>query len=244
MEEEESIIDLGPLRRGTPNRRHCHATPAPLNLEEDPRRVSPLVDGLASPARWRLVVKGRWRKAGKIHNREAYAALLGLRHLVEAGIRGYTVLSLGDNMAEVLAADKGRARYYALLAFTRKAAAFAVAGGLGWRRRKYIESARNPSDHDSRVFIVDYEVASPPGLGGFLHAVLRHVLHHPGLLANLRRLSFSLAATSSPYSRDCSCIFKYANLCFFWRISVLQTRDAGAAQAQWQVGLGSCRYRL
>ena len=41
---------------------------------------------------------------------------------------------LHPTVAEVLAVDKGRARDYALLAFTRRAAAWAVACIIGWRR--------------------------------------------------------------------------------------------------------------
>lgn len=36
--------------------------------------------GLASAARWRRVLCGAWARADAIHNKEARAAILGLRH--------------------------------------------------------------------------------------------------------------------------------------------------------------------
>eukprot|EP00974_Lingulodinium_polyedra_P016069 1559319-Lingulodinium_polyedra.AAC.1 len=53
-------------------------------------------------------------------------------------------------MAEVLSFDRGRARDIELLNLTRRGGALQVACNIKWKRR-YIESARNPSDYDSRL---------------------------------------------------------------------------------------------
>ena len=62
----------------------------------------------------------------------------------------YRVLGLGDNVSEVLSQERGRACDHALNAVCRRAAALRLACGFQWLRR-YCESARNPSDHDSRL---------------------------------------------------------------------------------------------
>ena len=61
--------------------------------------------------RWKLVVLGRWSRPGAIHNKEARAALLGhCREARFASSFNKRLLSLGDNLAEVLSFDRGRAR--------------------------------------------------------------------------------------------------------------------------------------
>lgn len=112
--------------------------------------VPPLATTMCDPGRWRLVVLGRWSRPRAIHCKEGRASLVGL--LREARFpRSYggRLPSLGDNLAEVLSFDRGRARDPELLGLCRRAAAVQLATGIGWCRR-YIETGRNPSDTDSR----------------------------------------------------------------------------------------------
>ena len=124
--------------------------------EDEPTgvQIPPLDDEIVDPTRWHLVVARPWRSAGVIHHQEGRAALLGLRreaHLV--GSHNKVLLSLGDNLAEVLVAERGRARDRGLLSLARQAAAHQVAANIGWKRR-YVETDRNPSDKDSREPLV------------------------------------------------------------------------------------------
>ena len=59
-------------------------------------------------------------------------------------------LVLGDNLAEVLSFERGRARDHGLNAYCRQAAGLQIALNCRWRRR-YVETDRNASDHDSRL---------------------------------------------------------------------------------------------
>ena len=60
------------------------------------------------------------------------------------------VASLGDNIAEVLATDAGRARDHDLNTLCRRSVGEQLFWGLSWRRR-YLRSSDNPSDDDSRL---------------------------------------------------------------------------------------------
>eukprot|EP00972_Heterocapsa_arctica_P001072 151169-Heterocapsa_arctica.AAC.1 len=112
-------------------------------------RVPRLPDGLLVASRWRRVVAGAWSRPAAIHNKEARAALLGLRRAAgSVWMHDSLLLSLGDNLSETLANDRGRARDRELLAIVRRGAAIQLACGIGWRRR-YVETQRNPSDEDS-----------------------------------------------------------------------------------------------
>ena len=113
--------------------------------------VPRLAEAWVQPARWRRLVAGAWRRPGKIHCKEARAALLGLqREAADPASHGAVVLSFGDNLAETLAFDRGRAKDWELLALVRKGSAFQLGADLRWARR-YIETKRNPSDADSRI---------------------------------------------------------------------------------------------
>ena len=67
-----------------------------------------------------------------------------------ADVVGTELVSLGDNMSELLSTECGRARDRALNSTCRHAAAWQLAAGVVWRRR-HVESKRNPSDADSRL---------------------------------------------------------------------------------------------
>ena len=62
----------------------------------------------------------------------------------------HVLLSLGDNMSEVLAMDRGRARSWELLALARRAAALQAGANVRWALR-HIGTDRNPSDYASRL---------------------------------------------------------------------------------------------
>ncbi len=119
-------------------------------LAELPDRVPPLPDALLEPRRWALIVEGAWAKPAPIHILEGRIALAGLRHHARvAHQHGQRVLSLGDNMAELLASEKGRAVDRALCSITAHSAAYQIGCGLRWRRR-FVDTLRNISDEGSR----------------------------------------------------------------------------------------------
>ena len=119
-------------------------------VQEAANRVSPLPDSLMDPQRWKLVVEGAWRSTSAIHTLEARIALLGLRRASRCLKNHHTrVLSIGDNMSEILASEKGRAADYSLRSLIRRAAAYQLGCGIMWRRR-HVDTKRNISDGGSR----------------------------------------------------------------------------------------------
>ena len=123
----------------------------PPRLREVPAAVPPLPDDILDVARWRRVAVGAWRDPAAIHLKEARIALLGLRIACRTpAMADAELLSLGDNMGEVLSHDRGRARDRGLNAVCRRSAAHRLALNLCWNRR-YVETGRNPSDADSRL---------------------------------------------------------------------------------------------
>ncbi|CAK0861426.1 unnamed protein product [Prorocentrum cordatum] len=121
-------------------------------VAQAPRRATfeDIPDELVAPDAWSLVVEGAWRTRAPIHILEARIALAGLRHASRSlECHGRRVLSLGDNMAEVLSTEKGRAVDVGLGSVCRRSAAIQVATGIRWRRR-YLDTERNISDGGSR----------------------------------------------------------------------------------------------
>ena len=113
--------------------------------------LPPLDNSWIDPGRWRCLVAGRWARPTAIHNKECRAALLGLARTARTpSAYGHLVLSLGDNLAEVLAVDRARARDLELPSLVQRASGIQLATGLRWARR-YIETDRNVSDSDSRL---------------------------------------------------------------------------------------------
>ena len=108
-----------------------------------------LPDSLLDGSRWRRVTVGRWQKPLSIHNKEARAALPGLKREAR-NVTPYNtrLLSLGYNLAGILAFDRGRARDAELRALCRQSAAVQLATGIQWKRR-YVETDRGISDADS-----------------------------------------------------------------------------------------------
>ena len=101
---------------------------------------------------WRLVVEGGWWRpyAAPVHILEGRASLLGLRRAARPKANfGHSVLSIGDNLSEILAGDRGRSNDWAMRALLLRSLAYQAATGMRWRRR-YIETVRNHSDFGSR----------------------------------------------------------------------------------------------
>lgn len=67
-----------------------------------------------------------------------------------ASAHGKIILSAGDNLSEILAIEKGRAKDYSLNCLCRRNGALQLAADMVWRRRHVI-SEENASDKDSRL---------------------------------------------------------------------------------------------
>lgn len=68
----------------------------------------------------------------RVHHGKGFAALVGLRRTAaDPAAHNSLLASLGDNMAEVLVMEKGRARERGLLRQVREAAALQLAGNIG-----------------------------------------------------------------------------------------------------------------
>ena len=113
--------------------------------------VQPLPDELLDFAKWQLFLRGGWKYSATMHVKEAKASMRGLRAIAGCAERhGSQVLSLGDNLPEICACEKGRCRDPALRSVVCQALAVTMATEIRWRRR-HVDSLRNPSDKDSRI---------------------------------------------------------------------------------------------
>lgn len=118
---------------------------------EIPGRVPSLPDAVIALDRWGRLIVGAWRHEAATHLKEARASLLGLkRSSRDPRLHGHFLLSFGDNMAEVLAFERGRAVNWELNSLCRVAASRQLGCQIVWRRR-HVEFERNPSDADSRL---------------------------------------------------------------------------------------------
>ena len=114
-----------------------------LEEVETPGLVPPLADGLLEPNRWKLVVAGAWKYSGLIHNTEARVAVMSLRHCTRSvSYHGTRVLTLGDNLSELRASEKGRASDRALRVLLQHALAYTLGPEVRWKRR-YVECAES-----------------------------------------------------------------------------------------------------
>eukprot|EP00973_Karenia_brevis_P083213 11538292-Karenia_brevis.AAC.1 len=113
--------------------------------------MSPLPDELLEISKWHRCVVGAWKRNDKIHNKDCRAAILGLRRTAREGHdAGDELLSVRDNLSEILAIEKGRAKDWALNTLCRRPAALQLGADISWKRR-HVESLRNVSDFDSRL---------------------------------------------------------------------------------------------
>ena len=120
---------------------------------EYPALVEPVSSTLLRPNRFKLLWAKRWRDPSQhINLKEAMVALSSLKRTARvSSLVGSLKLTLCDNLAVVLAFEKGRSGSPALNRLCRKAASLQAGLGLGWRLR-HIESPRNVSDGPSRWF--------------------------------------------------------------------------------------------
>ena len=100
---------------------------------------------------WHLLVRGAWKFPAAIHVKEARVDLMGLRRLCRCtAAHGCRVLSLTDNLSAACAFDRGRSRDRGLAALVCQAAAYCLGCEMRWCQR-YVRSADNPTDDDSRA---------------------------------------------------------------------------------------------
>jgi hypothetical protein len=104
---------------------------------ERPQTVPPLVDKFCLDGPWNLVIVGSWIRDDAIHNKEACVSLMGLRRASRSTTKHDSVLllSLGDNLAELLSFEKGRAKHRELSSLCRRVCSSQVASGILWHRR-------------------------------------------------------------------------------------------------------------
>ena len=132
--------------------------------------LEPVPDELLKPSRWSLVVAGKWKFKGPIHNKEGRVALLGLQRAARCPqLHGKLLGSFGDNLSEICAQEKGRATDAGLRALCCRACALCFATEMRWRRR-FVETSRNPSDYDSRVTAMRRKVVRGTTLRAMLPA--------------------------------------------------------------------------
>lgn len=110
-------------------------------------------------------------------------------------------MSLGDNLAEVLSQERGSARSWELNAMCRVAVSLDVACSVRWACR-YVESARNPSDRDSRVadrgLLARGEVWAP---AGGRHAGAYHTARRAAVALQPARLAWLGWGAAAPDAR-------------------------------------------
>ena len=89
--------------------------------------VDPLPDSLLQRSSWALVVKGAWKFPDSIHCKENRVALLSLRRCARSlHFHGKRVLTIGDNMSEIMACEKGRSEDPHLCNLLQRAMAYTL----------------------------------------------------------------------------------------------------------------------
>lgn len=95
--------------------------------------VPRLSDAWAFGPRWRTVLAGAWRHEEAI---VARSSILGLRRAADrADCHGTLLLSVGDNLTDILEFDKGRSSSRGLNTLCRQSCALQTISGIRWRRR-------------------------------------------------------------------------------------------------------------
>jgi hypothetical protein len=101
-----------------------------------PAAVPELPPEFLSADRWTRLVVGGWRRRMAIHSLESRAGVMSLEDaVIEQEIIDSDVVAAGDNFAEVLAHDSGRARDYDLNCSCRRSFALQFGSGNRWKRR-------------------------------------------------------------------------------------------------------------
>ena len=118
-----------------------------------PALVEPISSSLLNPEEFSLLWAKRWRDSGQhINLKEALVALSSLKRTGRVASLVHSLkLTLCDNLAVVLAFEKGRSSSPGLNRLCRVAAAFQLGLDIQWRLR-HVESSRNVADEPSRWF--------------------------------------------------------------------------------------------
>ena len=118
-----------------------------------PALVQPIHDSMLNPSRFRLLWAKRWRDPNQhINIKEGMVALSSLKRTCRVASLAHSLkLTLCDNLAVVLAFEKGRSGSPAMNRLCRISAALQSSLGISWRLR-HIESPRNVADDASRWF--------------------------------------------------------------------------------------------
>jgi hypothetical protein len=136
--------------RSTPasDRRNCRMR---VEYEEHLDVLPRISHQILLPARWSRVVAGAWARPDAILSKEGGSALLGLgRAARRPECWDHLVPSLGDNLSEILCAERGRVKNHELNSLCRRAAAYQLAAGIGWRRR-HVRTHVNIANSGSRL---------------------------------------------------------------------------------------------
>ena len=85
------------------------------DAEDASLRWIALPDSFVDPARWKRVLAGAWRDAAQITIKEGRSALLTLERAARHAVcRHAHVRTVGDNLAEVCAFERGPAKDHSL----------------------------------------------------------------------------------------------------------------------------------
>lgn len=117
-----------------------------------PALVQPIHDSMLNPSRFKLLWAKRWKDPNQHNIKEGMVALSSLKRTCRvASLSHHLKLTLCDNLAVVLAFEKGRSGSPAMNRLCRISAALQSSLGITWRLR-HIESPRNVAHEASRWF--------------------------------------------------------------------------------------------
>ena len=142
---------LGPLGPSQPHSQRVNPRPLRKLVDKKDSKFLPLPDDVLQASRWHLIIRGGFLFQEAIHMLEARIVFLGLKRATRSShCHGHRILSISDNLSELLAFERGRATNWALRQLTRVAAARQIGCEIDHHHR-YVESARNTTDYDSRA---------------------------------------------------------------------------------------------
>ena len=124
---------------------------------EIPALVKPIPDFVLDVRTYKLLWSRKWRNIDEHINLKEGRVLLSslVRTCRVSSLFGCKKLSLSDNLACLLALDKGRSSSIGLNRICKRAAAYIGATGVKWALR-HVETKRNIADKPSRVFDGDH----------------------------------------------------------------------------------------
>ena len=133
-------------------------------LDPDAKSILTLSEDVVEKTAWKLVYASAWKSAEAIHMLEGRSSHKALQHAARTPALAHCrIRLLCDNLACVCAFNKGRCKNPPLLRLCRRNAALCLIADL-WPRWRYIESAHNPSDKETRPDLVS-DAGEPQGDG-------------------------------------------------------------------------------